>query len=286
MSGNRAASIRAKLLNRAKDEKVEFGAWLNRFGRECLLYRIGISEYHRQFVLKGGMLFALWYNMPHRPTQDMDLLGFGPADLCVLERVFNEIARVEVNVNDGLRFKSAAQAEEIRKKANYGGVRIKLLAFLENARIPLQIDIGFGDPITPPEPQLEDYPVLLSDLPAPRLGTYPVYTVIAEKLHAITTIGMTNTCMKDFFDLYVILEREEIDDNILDEALRQTFEARSSALPERAPKGLSAEFAENFQKQKEWRAFLRKNEVEENLPLSDVLNQIRERFLPLLVVGS
>jgi hypothetical protein len=137
---------------------------LNRFGRERLLYRIGISSYREQFLLKGAMLFALWYDMPHRPTRDMDLLGFGPGELFVLERVFGEITQQPVD--DGLRFAETVKAEEIRKEANYAGARVTLMATLEQARIPLQVDIGFGDLVTPAAEQI-DYPVLLEDLSPP-----------------------------------------------------------------------------------------------------------------------
>lgn len=170
MKANRAASIRQRLLNRARQEQEAFDAVLNRFGRERLLYRIGISEYRDRFLLKGAMLFALWYDMPHRPTRDMDLLGFGPGELFVLERVFREIAQQPVD--DGLAFSETVTAAEIRKEANYAGARVTFLATLEQARIPLQVDIGFGDPVTPAAEQI-DYPVLLEDPSPTRLGPIP-----------------------------------------------------------------------------------------------------------------
>ena len=279
MKTNRAASILQRLKNRARQQQETFDAVLNRFGRERLLYRIGISEYREQFLLKGAMLFALWYEMPHRPTRDMDLLGFGPGELFVLERVFREIAQEPVD--DGLRFAETVKAEEIRKEANYAGARVTLLATLEQARIQLQVDIGFGDPVTPAAEQI-DYPVLLEDLGSPRLGAYPVYTVIAEKLQAIVSLGMVNSRLKDYFDLQVLLEREQLDELVLAEAVRRTFAVRSTPLPQQVPLGLSSEFGDDQGKQGQWRAFLERNDAPE-VSLSSVVAQIREGLMPVLV---
>ena len=282
MKANLAASIRQRLLNRARQEQETFDAVLNRFGRERLLYRIGISDYRDQFLLKGAMLFALWYDMPHRPTRDMDLLGFGAGELFVLERVFREIT--QQLVEDGLRFSETVKAEEIRKEANYAGARVILLATLEQARIPLQVDIGFGDPVTPAAEQI-NYPVLLEDLNPPRLGAYPVYTVIAEKLQAIVSLGMVNSRLKDYFDLQVLLEREQLDELVLAEAVRRTFAVRSTPLPQQVPMGLSSEFGEDLGKQNQWRAFLRRNEVAE-VPLTQVVALIREALMPRLLEAA
>jgi len=282
VKANLAASIRQRLLNRARQEQETFDAVLNRFGRERLLYRIGISEYRDQFLLKGAMLFALWYDMPHRPTRDMDLLGFGAGELFVLERVFREIT--QQLVEDGLRFSETVKADEIRKEANYAGARVTLLATLEQARIPLQVDIGFGDLVTPAPEQI-DYPVLLEDLNPPRLGAYPVYTVIAEKLQAIVSLGMVNSRLKDYFDLQVLLEREQLDELVLAEAVRRTFAVRSTPLPQQVPMGLSSEFGDDLGKQNQWRAFLRRNEVAE-VPLPQVVALIREALMPRLLEAA
>jgi hypothetical protein len=279
VKANLAASIRQRLLNRARQEQVTFDAVLNRFGRERLLYRIGISEYRDQFLLKGAMLFALWYDMPHRPTRDMDLLGFGPGELFVLERVFREITQQPVD--DGLRFSETVQSEEIRKEANYAGARVTLVATLEKARISLQVDIGFGDLVTPAAEQI-DYPVLLEDLNSPSLGAYPVYTVVAEKLQAIVSIGMVNSRLKDYFDLQVLQEREELDELVLAEAVRRTFAGRSTPLPQQTPLGLSGEFAEDQDKQGQWRAFLQRNELDD-VPLPQVVAQLRAWLMPVLL---
>jgi hypothetical protein len=208
----------------------------------------------------------------------MDLLGFGAGELYVLERVFREITQQPVD--DGLRFSETVKVVETRKEADYAGARVTVMATLEQARIPLQIDIGFGDLVTPAAEQI-NYPVLLDDLSPPRLGAYPVYTVVAEKLQAIVSLGMVNTRLKDYFDLQVLLEREQLDEEVLAAAVRRTFAVRSTPLPQEVPLGLSPEFADDFGKQAQWRAFLRANELVE-VPLSDVVERLSTWLMPVL----
>jgi len=144
---------------------------------------------------------------------------------------------------------------------------------LAKARCKTQIDVGFGDAVTP-APVDSVYPVLLGDLPAPKLRVYPTYTVIAEKLHAIALLGMTNSRLKDYFDLSVLLERETLDTDYLDQAIKATFERRGMAVPNALPIGLSDEFAHDSSRQSMWLAFLRKNELTP-VPLPAVVDQLR-----------
>lgn len=198
---NVAASVRARLLNVAKAQGVDFNQVLVRFALERILYRLTQSPHADRFLLKGALLFTLWYDMPHRATRDADLLGFGASDLESVAQVFCEIAAVAVD--DGIVFDPASVAvEEIRKEMGYSGVRVVIAGELAQARCKTQIDVGFGDAVTP-GPVDSVYPVLLDDLPAPRLRAYPTYTVVAEKLHAIALLGMTNSRLKDYFDLSV-----------------------------------------------------------------------------------
>lgn len=206
MNKDIAASIRARLLNLAKAQGVDFNQVLVRFALERILYRLSQSVHADRFLLKGALLFTLWYDMPHRPTRDADLLGFGPSDLESIAQTFRDIASVDVN--DGMVFDPASvTAEEIGKEAGYAGARVLISGEIAKARCKTQIDIGFGDAVTP-GPIDATYPVMIDDLPAPRLRTYPVYTVIAEKLHAIALLGMTNSRLKDYLDLSVLLDRE------------------------------------------------------------------------------
>lgn len=266
---NMAASVRARLLGIAKTQESDFNQVLVRFALERILYRLSQSEHARRFLLKGALLFTLWYDMPHRATRDADLLGFGASDLESVAQVFREIAAI--SVNDGIVFDPASVAvEEIRKEAGYGGVRVTIAGELAKARCKTQIDVGFGDAVTP-GPVDSVYPVLLNDLPAPRLRVYPTYTVVAEKLHAIALLGMTNSRVKDYFDLSVLLERETLDADLLAQAIKATFERRGMAVPTELPVGLTDEFAHDTSRQALWQSFVKKNELASEPPAAIVV---------------
>ena len=272
MAHDLAASVRARLLNIAKAEQTDFNAVLVRYALERFLYRLGESAHADHFVLKGAMLFNLWYAMPHRPTRDVDLLGFGPSDLQSIAQAFREI--VNVVAEDGIVFDAASvRVEEIRKNAGYGGARVIVSAELARARCKTQIDVGFGDAVTP-GPVDAVYPVLISDFAAPHLRTYPVYTVVAEKLHAMVLLGMTNSRLKDYLDLSVLLEREALEPATLAAAIAATFTRRGTALPTELPIGLSDEFANDKSRQALWVAFLKKNALPA-VPLTSVVTMLR-----------
>ena len=269
---NVAASVRARLLNVAKAQGVDFNQVLVRFALERILYRLSQSEHADHFLLKGALLFTLWYDMPHRTTRDADLLGFGASDLESVTQTFRDIASVAVD--DGIVFDPASvAAEEIRKDAGYAGARIFISGELARARCKTQIDIGFGDAVTP-GPVDATYSVLLADLPAPRLRAYPVYTVVAEKLHAIALLGMTNSRLKDYLDLSVLLDRETLDTDLLAQAIKATFERRGMAVPAGLPVGLTDEFAHDPSRQALWQAFIKKNELALE-PLPTIVDRLR-----------
>ncbi len=270
-----AASVRARLLNIAKTEGSDFNQVLVRFALERILYRLTRSPHADRFVLKGALLFTLWYDMPHRATRDVDLMGFGASDLASITQVFRDIAAI--TADDGIVFDpNSVIVQEIRKEAGYGGVRVIVAGELANARCRTQIDIGFGDAVTP-GPVDSVYPVLLDDLPAPRLQAYPIYTVVAEKLHAIALLGMTNSRVKDYFDLSVMLERETLDDGLLAQAITATFERRGIAVPAELPVGLTDEFANDASRQALWNAFAKKNGLEVE-PLDVTVIRLRKAF--------
>lgn len=272
MAHDLAASVRARLLNIAKAEQTDFNSVLVRYALERFLYRLGQSAHADHFVLKGAMLFNLWYAMPHRPTRDVDLLGFGPSDLQSIAQAFREI--VTVTADDGIVFDAASvRVEEIRKNAGYAGARVIVSAELARARCKTQIDVGFGDAVTP-GPVDAVYPVLLADFAAPRLRTYPVYTAVAEKLHAMVLLGMTNSRLKDYLDLSVLLEREVLNPATLATAIAATFTRRGTALPTALPMGLSDEFANDPSRQALWVAFLKKNALPA-VPLISVVTTLR-----------
>jgi len=275
VSKDLAASVRARLLNLAKSEGSDFNGVLVRYALERLLYRMSRSAHANNFLLKGALLFALWYDMPHRPTRDVDLLGFGASDLASLEQTFREIASIEAD--DGIVFDPASvTAQEIRKDAGYAGARIIFTAELARAKCKVQVDIGFGDAVTP-GPVHAAYPVLIADFPAPQLRTYPVYSVIAEKLHAIALLGMTNSRMKDYLDLWVMLDREILDPALLARAIAATFSRRNMEVPVNLPVGLTDEFADDPTRQAIWKAFLLKNELPPK-PLPDIVRGLATKL--------
>ena len=199
---NVAASVRTKLLNKARAEKRDFTLVLTRYALERLLYRLSISRHADHFLLKGALLFDLWFDVPMRPTRDIDLLGFGLAEEPYLTEAFTELCALDID--DGIHFDAQSiRAEEIRKEANYAGIRVTLLGWIDGARCPIQVDVGYGDAVTP-EPEAVEYPVMLDEFPAPKLRAYPRYTVVAEKLEALITLGVANSRMKDYFDLWVL----------------------------------------------------------------------------------
>jgi hypothetical protein len=257
---NTAASVRQRLLNRARERREDFGLLLTRFGTERLLYRLGESEYGGSFILKGAMLFPLWGMDEHRPTRDADLLGFGESTEAHLVEIFRDVCRVAVE-DDGLRFDPQnVVAGEIREEMEYGGIRVRLTAVLDGARIPLQIDVGFGDAVTP-APEEVDYPTLL-DLPAPHLRVYPRESVVAEKFQAMVHLGMANSRMKDFYDVWILSRLFEFDGTTLARAVERTFERRRTTVPSEPPLPLTAEFYGDPGKAVQWRAFLGRNGLE------------------------
>lgn len=249
---NIGASIRARLLDRARREGADFQNILTRYALERLLYRLSVSAARDRFVLKGAMLFAAWLDDPFRPTGDLDLLGFGENEAGQLAATFREICAFDVT-EDGATFDvEGLTATGIREGADYGGVRIRTSATVGGARVPVQIDVGFGDAVTP-NPVEIDYPTLL-DGPVPHLRAYPAQTVVAEKFEALVSLGLANSRMKDFYDLWMISRTFGFTSAELKQATRRTFERRRSNFPIEVPSGLSDAFV--AAKSGQWRAFL------------------------------
>jgi predicted nucleotidyltransferase component of viral defense system len=253
------ASARARLQRIATERGDDFQNVLTRYANERLLFRLSQSDHAANFVLKGATLFAVWTGIPHRPTRDLDLLGFGEADIARVRDVFAEVLAVTVP-DDGVRFDaSTLKAALIREEQQYGGIRVTLVARIAAAKVNLQIDVGFGDAITPEASQVE-VPTLL-DFPAPRLRAYPRETVVAEKVEAIVQLGSANTRMKDFYDLAVLAEKFEFECDVLARALRATFERRKTKLPTTRPVALTSAFFDDPSKKTQWTGFVRKSGV-------------------------
>ena len=279
---NISASVRQRLLNLRRDRGEDYNALLTQYAVERFLYRLSKSELAERFVLKGAMLFRVWSGTLHRPTKDLDLLGSGEASPTAVVKAVKQVVATPV-ADDGLVFDlDSVTAREIREEQEYGGIRVKLVAMLGNARIPMQIDVGFGDAITP-EAAVHPYPTLL-DAEAPELRMYPPETVVAEKIEAAVTLGMTNSRMKDYYDLLVIFRTYELADESLARAIAATFQRRQTPLPGDVPPGLSDEFGSDETPQRLWREFLRRLQIEDApSDFGEVVASVRHRVWPVIV---
>ncbi len=273
MTNGRAASLQARLLTRAKARGEDFSLVLSRYAVERFLYRLSLSPARDRYWLKGALLFDLWFDVPHRPTRDADFLSFGPADAETLASAVREICGIAAD--DGMAFDPASiKIEEIREQAGYGGLRVRLVGLLGKARCSVQLDVGYGDAVTP-GPEEVVYPTLLDDQPAPRLRAYPRATVVAEKLEAMVGLGMANTRMKDYFDVRALAREGTLDAQLLGDAIAATFTRRRTMLPPGVPLGLSEEFARDAAKLNQWKAFLRKNRLDAPA-LEEVVAEVRD----------
>jgi hypothetical protein len=279
---NMSASVRARLVNIARAEKRDFQEVLTRFALERLLYRITLAPHAELFTLKGALLFVLWSENIHRYTQDMDLLGKGEPSPEHLTGIFQDICRVAVP-DDGLIFApESVKASYIREEKIYGGIRIKMLGLLERARIPIQVDIGYGDAVVP-EAQEQFFPTLL-DFPAPRLRAYARETSISEKFMAMVTLELENSRMKDYFDIWLLSRDFAFDGETLKGAIAATFTRRREPLPGGVPVGLTETFSTDATRREIWGAFVRQRVVTpEALPsFEEVVKQISGFLLPAL----
>ncbi len=269
---NAAASIRARLLDLAKARGEDFNLTLNRYATERWLYRLSQSTWREQFLLKGALLFDLWFDEPHRPTRDADFLGFGTDNEKQLAGIIAGVC--SISADDGMSFDTGSiSIDEIREEARYGGRRVHLTGGLDSARCSVQLDVGYGDAVTP-GPEEATYPTLLETLPAPRLRVYPRATVLAEKFEAIVSLGMANTRLKDYFDLKALVREGRLEAEPLGMAIAATFQRRGTALPQGIPVGLSDAFAKDAAKLRQWSAFLERNRLVAPA-LADVIAELR-----------
>ena len=252
MSRDIAASVRQRLLNESKKKNRPFQELLQYFAMERFLYRLSRHSQSDRFVLKGALLMTAWGTAESRPTVDIDLAAKTSNDHDLIRQWIQDLCAVSFE-EDGLVYDAASIIiERIKEDADYEGVRIRFEATLARARVPMQIDIGFGDVITPHPSKLE-YPVIL-DLPAPRLLAYPRETVIAEKLEAIAVLGLLNSRLKDYFDIWLLSRMYPFDGAILSGAVKATFQNRATAITAR-PVGLTRKFSEDTARQTQWTAF-------------------------------
>jgi predicted nucleotidyltransferase component of viral defense system len=250
---NIGASIRARLLNLSKERNQPFELLLIRYTLERLLYRLSTSAHRDKFVLKGAMLMRHWLDDPHRPTRDLDLLGFGNSDPELTLNIFREICAIKAD--DAVAFDTDKLiVDRMREESGYSGLRLRTYAIVDGARVRVVVDIGYGD-ATEPGLTIIELPVLLNQ-PAPTLKAYPYETVIAEKFQAMVDLGLANTRLKDFYDIWILAQTFEFKDDRLAQAIAGTFSRRKTDIPTELPDGLTPAFANDRAKQQQWTEFV------------------------------
>lgn len=277
---NVPASVLARLNSLARRRGTDFQVVLSRYVLERLLYRLSVSSQRDRYILKGALLFPLWLDDPLRPTRDLDLLGHGEPDPEDVASRMREVMATEV-VDDGVVFDIAGlRAAAIRENASYGGVRVQTDARVARARIPVRIDVGFGDAVVPAAEEVE-YPSLL-DAPTPRIRAYPRETVVAEKFEAIVALGEANSRMKDLYDLWALSDQFAFRGDALTASIRATFMRRGTEIPARVPVGLTDEHAMSSDKMAQWRAFLGREQLAADPgALVDVVARLRPFLMPI-----
>lgn len=279
---NIAGSHRAKLLNLSRDRREDFQFLLGRWVSERFLFRLSHSPHRNDFVLKGAMLFVAWEGRLHRPTKDLDLLGYRSSDV---EKVTDRIRDIcSVVADDGIVFDvRKIMGERIKEDAEYEGVRVRVPASLDGARVSMQVDVGFGELIDPPASEL-DFPVLLP-LDAPRVRAYSPEAVVAEKFHAMVVLGIANSRMKDFFDIWTLASTRRFEMTTLTSSIRGTFERRRTAVPDSTPLALTSEFLLDEMKRKQWDAFCNRLGLK-GIPGLAEIGRLVAGFLMPAIAGS
>jgi predicted nucleotidyltransferase component of viral defense system len=276
---NSPASVRQRLLNLAREKGQVFDVVLVTYGLERLMYRLSITEHCDSFVLKGGMLVTLWIGDENRVTRDADFLGIGDASEERLISVFSEV--MSQQVEDGLVYDiDNLTARAIREEQQYGGIRLRTVANLGKTRIPIVVDVGFGDATIAPDLKIE-YPTLLN-MPAVSIRAYPPASVVAEKFHAIVTLGLVNSRMKDYYDLWAILNSQAIEASELADAIAATFSRRETDVPSTVPAGLTDAFSADPLKIQQWARYTESIGLE-GLSLENAIELIWTNVAPACV---
>jgi predicted nucleotidyltransferase component of viral defense system len=282
MSKNIAASVKQKLLSKAKEDGRPFNEVLQYYVMERFLYRLSQSSHKERFILKGALMLRAWQSSALRPTMDIDMLGITSNEIDNIVSQIKHVASVDIDP-DGLLFDTKTiTAEEITEEADYRGVRVSMYAFLEKAKTKFHVDIGFGDVVHPGYREFE-FPTLLS-MPAPVLLGYSKESAIAEKFQAMVKLGIINSRMKDFYDIWLLSRQYEFDNETLAEAIRLTFENRETEIPDEIV-AFSDEFIE--EKQIQWAAF-RKRMGQEHIPedFREVVYAVRDFLTPVVQIIS
>jgi predicted nucleotidyltransferase component of viral defense system len=278
------ASVRQRLLNQSRAQERPFQELLQYFAMERFLYRLSKSPSSDRFILKGALLLTAWRAPQSRPTMDIDLAGRTSNELDHIAELVGTVCEV-VAEPDGVEFNRASiEVSRIKEDADYEGVRVRFHATLAKARIPMQIDIGFGDVIVPGPTEVE-YPTLL-DFPPPLLRAYPKETVIAEKLEALTNLGLLNSRMKDYYDLALLSRMYSFEGETLIKAILATFGHRGTSI-DAEPIGLTDAFYADPTRAIQWRAFVRRSRFAgEPGDLEKLVAEVRRFASPLLAAAA
>jgi len=275
---NIEASVRARLQNKARATNRPFSEILQYYGMERFLYRFSLSKYAERFILKGALMFTVWQVPERRTTLDIDFSARYDNQIATIEKVTMDVCRVPV-IPDGLVFDSeTVKGRKIKGDIDYEGVRVKFRGFLERSRIAMQIDVGFGDVIFP-KPKIIDYPVIL-DFPRPHLKGYPVESAVSEKFEAMVKLGLLNSRMKDFYDIWLMMRQFDFNGSKLVKALKSTFEHRKTSFPKDTPLFAEEIYDEKSDRQTLWKAFLKKGDIK-NTP--EKLHAIARRIEGFLI---
>ena len=256
---NIEASVRGKLQDKARKTNRPFAEVLQYYGMERFLYRFSQSKFAEAFILKGALMFTVWDVPQRRTTVDIDFLARFDNQIEKIEQVIKDICAVNASA-DGLIFDAkTVKGQRIKENADYEGVRVNFLGFLDKSKIPMQIDIAFGDVIIP-EPSEVDYPTLL-DFPAPHLKGYTLESVVAEKFEAMIKLGILNSRMKDFYDVWLMTRQFNFEGKNLAAAIKATFGNRETPLPSGKLLFAAGIYVDESVQATMWKAFLKKNPI-------------------------
>ena len=281
---NMGASVRQKLLDHSRKSGSNYNQLLTRYAIERLLYRVSLSVYRDRFILKGAALYTVWKSesdaVNYRTTRDLDFWSSGAPDIDIVLDALREIVATPVE-DDGIAFDESTVKGEVRRAdEEYQGCKVEVTAALDGVAIRVLIDFGFGDVITP-RARVVSYPTILSTSPAPQLAIYPRETVIAEKFEAMVSLGLSNSRLKDFYDLWTLCQSFDFDGQLLSEAIRRTFERRQTALPDAIPMALTEQWSLDASKMAQWKSFGKRIQANDLPPLNEISEQLQSFLLPV-----
>ena len=279
---NMGRSVSARLKNIAENQKIDFSYLLLRYAYERFLYRLGMSRHKNNFILKGASVFVVWFGPMFRVTRDADFLCHGASSHEHLIRCFRDICELKVP-DDGVSFDlSSISAQEIKKSGKYHGTRIIFNALIYSARVSMHFDIGFGDAVHP-EPEIQEFPRILEAFQPPSIFVYSPYSMVAEKFEAIVSLGILNSRVKDYFDIWLLSEKFNFNFLLLKQSIMNTFQRRGDIIPNEIPIGLSPLFYDSREKQLLWDRFMKRiNPVLMPESLQAAAQRIEKLLLPIM----